>query len=136
MAARISRAVVLATATACLGIVGSIAASAQSAQWLPGVDILVSVYADVDPVSKQPTPATAVLGFDRDTGRVEILDIPGVCTYPVGPWEPTAGKGAITQIFQVSARTFALYHESGYLRVERLPDVLLCSPLSPPKAGW
>lgn len=135
MAAMISRAVVRAAGVACLVILGPIAASAQSAQWLPGVDILVSAYTSVDAKTGVPGPIAAMIGFDRDTGRVSFLDLAAVCTYPVGPWYPTEGKGAITQIFQIAPRQFALYHDSGYIRVEHLPDALFCQPLGQPKAG-
>lgn len=113
---------------ALLVLVSSVA-SAQTARWTLGLDVFVPVYTSLDDKTGTPGPITARLGFDRDTGHVSYLDIVAKCYYPVGPWEPTPGHGAIRDIFQIGLREFALYHESGLLRVERLPDALFCQAL-------
>lgn len=79
-----------------------------------------------------PGPLSHILGYDRDTGVASLLDIKAEC-YISWWWRPTRGEGGITRIVQVNARTYALYHESGYLRLEPQPDAWFCTPTIPPK---
>ncbi len=101
--------------------------AAQSYQWAPGLDVIIPVYTDTTK-DGGPGPIRGWLGYDRDTGRASQLVVSEGC-YTAWSWHPTAGNGAITAILQVDARTFALYHDSGHIRLETPPDVLLCTPL-------
>lgn len=88
--------------------------------WLPGMDLFVTV--------NEADQPRAVVAYDRDTRRAAWLDIQGQC-YTTWGWDPTPNQGAITAILHVGGRDFALYHEMGHLRVERVPDSLWCQPL-------
>jgi hypothetical protein len=102
-------------------VLASSVAQAQF-QWVPGLDIIVRVY------SVKGGPLDRLLGYDRDTGAVSVVTLGDDC-HTAFVWHPSEGKGAITDILQIDARTFGLYHESGYVRLEPLPDNLFCAPL-------
>ena len=105
-----------------------VASAAQAQyQWIGGLDVVVPVSTQTD--GKGNTlPPDAFLGYDRDTGAVSLL-FPGAACHEPWTWKPTEGKGAITHILQLDWHTFALYHESGFVRVEARPNVLLCVPV-------
>lgn len=105
-------------------------AAAQTAQWLPGMDLLLPVYADLTD-DGAPGAARHLLGYDRDTGTASMLYPADQC-YIQWWWRPTQGAGGITHIAQLSPRIFALYHESGSIRIEPLPDASFCVPLPIP----
>ncbi len=111
--------------TSLLVVLVSLQTLAQSVQWLPGLDIIVPLYAS-------RTIPDGFLGYDRDTGTASRLNALGVC-HEQWTWTPSEDKGAITQILQIADYDFALYHESGFIRVERQPASLHCNPLPPQK---
>lgn len=82
-------------------------------------------------VDNHPGPLVNVLGYDRDSGVASLLVIPERCHLD-WIWRPTPGEGGIQYVIQLEPRLFALYHESGFLRVEPQPPVLACVPLPPP----
>jgi len=102
-------------------------ADSQSARWLPGMDLVLPVYAELTD-KDTPGPTRHLLGYDRDTGTTSMLYPADQC-YIRWWWRPTMGEGGITHIAQLSPRHFALYHESGYIRIEPLPDASFCVPL-------
>lgn len=120
---------ILLTIVACLL---TVPASAQSLyQWVPGLDIQVPAYSDVDKEGR-PLPPNARLGYDQTTHFTSLLYIADQCTIS---WitRPEPGHGAIIDIFQVGVpgtpHVWAYYHESGLIRVEPQPVAYFCEPL-------
>ena len=118
------------TLTCLLIVLGvSSSATAQTTRWIGGLDLLLPTYAER--TADQPGPLVNVLGYDRDTGITSLLVVAERC-HEDWIWRPTPGEGGIQYVVQLDVRLFALYHESGFLRVEATPPALTCLPLPPP----
>lgn len=99
---------------------------ALSYLWLPGLDIVREVY-------DGPT-LVGIVGYDRDTHRASWIQVSAGC-YWTFSWHPEPNQGGITHIIHradLGPRTFALLHESGFIRDEQIPDALWCIPLTKP----
>lgn len=96
-------------------------------RWLPGLDLVVPLFADIG-ADGLPIPSADKLGYDRDTQRATRLYVSPAPCYTVWTWAPDPGHGAITTLIQVDGKRVALYHESGRIRIEVMPDSLLCYP--------
>lgn len=96
--------------------------------WVPGLDIVVPAYVTLDEKTAGPGPLVDRVGYDRDTQVASRLDLQAHC-YTTWAWAPTPGHGAITHLIQIGPRQWALYHESGLIRVDTESDALYCRPL-------
>lgn len=93
-------------------------------QWVEGLDVIVSVY------TTDGGPRDSYIGYDRDTQRITVLDVPNQC-YVVWTVTPIAGAGGITNVLQIGTQLFGLYHENGQILLERQPASFTCNPVFP-----